>query len=63
MIIFKGSRTENKTTSFLDFTNESKKVVSIPVPTPIADLILAHLRFLSSISEDPVEWGNEEQSD
>lgn len=63
MIIFKGVNPQGKITSLLEFTNESGKVVSIPVPTQIANLISSHLRLLSSAGEDPVERGNEEQSD
>jgi len=63
MIVFKGTRPQNKVTSFLDFTNQSGKVVSIPVPSQIANLISSHLRLLSNAGENPVERGNEEQSD
>ncbi len=63
MIIFKGIKSQGKVTSFLEFTNESEKVVSIPIPTSVANLISSHLRFLSKAGEDPVERGNEDQSD
>lgn len=63
MIIFKGVNPQGKITSLLEFTNESGKVVSVPVPAQIANLISSHLRLLSSSGELPVERGNEEQSD
>lgn len=63
MIIFKGVKKQSKATSLLEFTNESEKVVSIPVPTNVADLISTHLRLLSKATEDTVERGNDEQSD
>lgn len=62
MIIFKGVKDANKTISFIEFSNETGKIVSIPVPRNIANLISFHLRYLSSAPEVP-ETGNLEIHD
>jgi hypothetical protein len=63
MIIFKGIKDANKTLAYIEFTNETGKIASIPVPRDIANLIAAHLRLLSPIREEPAERGNDQPSD
>lgn len=63
MIILDGIKPENSKTSFLMFSNDDGKKVIVPVPKVLGDSISAHLRLLSTAPEQPVERGNEEQSD
>jgi hypothetical protein len=63
MIIFKGIRDANKTLAYIDFTNETGKVASIPISRDVANLISAHLRLLSPIREESAERGNDQPSD
>ena len=60
MIILKEIKSENKFTSFLEFTNEHNKVISVPVPVDIANLILSHVRLLSASGNNFIERGNDE---
>jgi hypothetical protein len=63
MITLNSIETCNKKTSLLVFSNEYGKVVSVPVPKDLGDLISAHLRLLSSEPPKSVEKSQEEQSD
>lgn len=63
MIILNSIKPENKKTSFITFSNEEGKKVVIPIPKVIGDLMSTYLRYLSTEPEQPVERGNEEQSD
>lgn len=62
MIIFKGAKPGTNATSHLVFTNENNKEVWVPVPAEISNVITAHLRLLSTTNEEPIERGNDEQS-
>ena len=62
MIILKGIKPGANATSHLVFTNETKKEVWVPVPSEISNVIAAHLRLLSTTDEEPIERGNDEES-
>jgi hypothetical protein len=63
MIKLESISNENKKTSFITFSNELGKRVSIPVPKDMADLISKHLRLLSTEPPEKVERAVEENSD
>jgi hypothetical protein len=59
MIIFKGIKKENDTLSYLVVENEKGSSSNIYLPTDIAEMINAHLKLLSTTS-DNFERGNVE---
>jgi len=63
MITLNSIETCNKKTSLLVFSNEYGKVVSVPIPRALGDLISAYLRLLSSEPPKSVERSQEEISD
>ena len=63
MIILKRIEKENDTTSFLVVENEKGISSNIYLPVDIANMIDAHLKLLSTSSNNRIERGNDEESD
>jgi hypothetical protein len=63
MIILKRIERESDSTSFLVVENEKGISSNIYLPVKIANMIDAHLKLLSTSSNDHIERGNDEESD